>query len=63
MKDQVLAFLENKISRIENSRYGEEEREVPGLLAWLHRQIEERKKVLCQPPAGMGSGVGGNDER
>jgi len=43
MKDPVITFLEGKIAQIEASRYGEEERTTPGLLAWLHCQIEERK--------------------
>ena len=43
MKDPVIAFLEGKIAQIEASRYGEEERAMPELLAWLNRQIEERK--------------------
>ena len=43
MKDPVVSFLEGKIAQIEASRYGEEKRATPGLLAWLHRQIEERK--------------------
>ena len=43
MKDPVISFLEGKIAQIEASRYGEEERATPGLLAWLHRQIEEGK--------------------
>lgn len=48
MKDPVIAFLEGKIAQIEASRYGEEERAMPGLLAWLHRQIEERKAKASQ---------------
>jgi hypothetical protein len=48
MKDPVIAFLEGKIAQIEASRYGEEERAMPGLLAWLHRQIEERKAKANQ---------------
>ena len=43
MKDPVISFLEGEIAQIEASRYGEEELATPGLLAWLHRQIEERK--------------------
>ena len=48
MKDPVISFLEDKIAQIEASRYGEEERAMPGLLVWLHRQIEERKAKASQ---------------
>ena len=48
MKDPIITYLENKIAQIESSRYGEEERATPGLLAWLHRQVEERKAKASQ---------------
>ena len=48
MKDPIITYLENKIAQIESSRYGEEERATPGLLAWLHRQVEERKVKAIQ---------------
>ena len=48
MKDPVIFFLEGKIAQIEASRHGEEERATPGLLAWIHRQIKERKAKASQ---------------
>ena len=47
-EDPVITYLQNRINEIEASRYGEEERATPGLLAILHREIEKRKNELCR---------------